>query len=59
MERLQQLEMQLVGLKRSLRDAKEEVVDAITEQFEKRFRELRSSYVKEHVMKAKLSELRT
>ena len=59
MQRLQQLEMQLVGLKKSLRDAKEEVLDAITEQFQKRFRELRSSYTKEHVMKAKLSELKT
>lgn len=56
MERIQQLDEQIHSLKKSLFQAKDQVIDNLSETFARRIKELQQIYVNEQVMKAKLKE---
>ena len=52
------MEAQLVNLRRQLFEAKDSVIDTLSEQFSKKLRDMQTAFIQDQVMKAKLSELR-
>ena len=52
------MESQLVNLRRQLFEAKDAVIDTLSEQFSRKLRDVQKTFTQDSVMKAKLSELR-
>ena len=51
------MEAQLVNLRRQLFEAKDSVIDTLSEQFSKKMRDMQRAFTQDQVMKTKLSEL--
>ena len=49
------MEAQLVNLRRQLFEAKDSVIDTLSEQFSKKMRDMQRAFTQDQVMKAKLS----
>lgn len=58
-QRIQQIEEQLINMRKQLFQAKDQVLDQLTETFSKKLKDLTKTYMNDNLMKAKLSEIKS